>query len=38
VVTPTASKTDIYTFKTFDGSNITSSGLYGVVVGQNFGN
>jgi len=38
VVTPTASKTDIYTFKTFDGLNITSSGLYGVVVGQNFGN
>lgn len=36
IVTPTASRSDIYTFKTFDGSNITSVGLYGVVVGQNF--
>ncbi len=35
-VTTTASRTDIYSFKTFDGTNITSSGLYGVVVGQNF--
>jgi len=35
-VTTTASRSDIYSFKTFDGSNITSSGLYGVVVGQNF--
>jgi hypothetical protein len=38
VITPTANKTDIYSFKTFDGNNITSSGLYGVVVGQNFSN
>ena len=35
-VTTTASRSDIYSFKTFDGSNITSSGLYGVVGGQNF--
>ena len=38
IVTPTASRSDIYIFKTFDGSNITSVGLYGVVVGQNFAN
>ena len=38
VITPTANKTDIYSFKTFDGNNIISSGLYGVVVGQNFSN
>ena len=38
IVTPTASRSDIYTFKTFDGSTITSVGLYGVVVGQNFAN
>ena len=38
VITPTANKTDIYSFKTFDGNNITNSGLYGVVVGQNFSN
>jgi hypothetical protein len=38
IVTPTASRSDIYSFKTFDGSNITSVGLYGVVVGQNFAN
>ena len=37
-VTPTANRSDIYSFKTFDGTNITSSGLYGVVVGQNFAN
>ena len=36
VVTTTASKTDIYTFKIFDGENITSSGLYGIIGGQNF--
>ena len=35
-VTQAASKTDVYSFMTFDGSNITSSGLYGVVGGQNF--
>ena len=38
IITPTASRSDIYIFKTFDGSNITSVGLYGVVVGQNFAN
>jgi hypothetical protein len=38
IITPTASRSDIYTFKTFDGTNITSSGLYGIVVGQNFAN
>jgi hypothetical protein len=38
IVTPTANRSDIYTFKTFDGNNITSVGLYGVVVGQNFTN
>jgi hypothetical protein len=32
VITPTASRSDIYTFKTFDGG----SNWYGVVVGQNF--
>ena len=36
VVTTTASKTDIYTFKIFDGENITSSGLYGIIGGQKF--
>ena len=37
IVTTTADKTDIYSFKTFDGDNLTTSGLYGVVGGQNFG-
>ena len=32
IVTPTASRNDIYTFKTFDGG----SNWYGIVVGQNF--
>ena len=36
IVTTTADKTDIYSFKTFDGDNLTTSGLYGVVGGQNF--
>ena len=35
-MTSTASRTDIYSFKFFDGNNITSAGLYGVVGGQNF--
>ena len=35
-VTTTADKTDIYSFKTFDGDSITTSGFYGVVGGQNF--
>ena len=36
IVTTTADKTDIYSFKTFDGDDVTSAGLYGVVGGQNF--
>ena len=32
IVTTTASKTDIYSFKTFDGGG----SLYGIVGGQNF--
>ena len=36
IVTPTADKVDIYSFKTFDGDNVTSTGLYGVIGGQNF--
>ena len=32
IVTPTAGRSDIYTFKTFDGG----SNWYGIVVGQNF--
>ncbi len=36
IVTPTADATDIYSFKTFDGDNLASVGLYGVVGGQNF--
>jgi hypothetical protein len=35
-VTTTANRSDIYSFKTFDGNNITTAGLYGVVGGQNF--
>jgi hypothetical protein len=34
IITPTANRSDIYTFKTFDGG----SSWYGVVVGQNFAN
>ena len=36
VMTPTANRTDIYSYKFFSGANITSMGLYGVVGGQNF--
>ena len=36
IVTTTADRVDIYSFKLFDGDNVTSSGLYGVVGGQNF--
>jgi hypothetical protein len=37
-MTTTASKTDIYSFKFFNGSSITTAtgGLYGVIGGQNF--
>ena len=37
VVTTTASKSDVYSFKIFSGSSITSVGMYGVVGGQNYG-
>ena len=36
IVTPTADRTDIYSFRTFAGESITTAGLYGVVGGQNF--
>ena len=36
IVTTTADKTDIYSFKVFDGTNITSVGMYGIIGGQNF--
>ena len=36
IVTSTADKTDIYSFKIFDGSNISTVGMYGIVGGQNF--
>ncbi|NBX71511.1 hypothetical protein EBQ91_01165, partial [bacterium] len=36
IMTPTASSTDIYSFKIFNGSTITSTGMYGAVGGQNF--
>ena len=36
IVTTTAGRTDIYSFKIFDGSNISSVGMYGIVGGQNF--
>ncbi len=37
-VTTTASRVDIYSFKIFDGANPTTTGIYGVVGGQNFQN
>jgi hypothetical protein len=36
IVTTTADRADIYSFKSFDGDNVTTAGLYGVVGGQNF--
>ena len=36
VVTTVANRTDIYSFKFFDGSDLVNKGLYGVVGGQNF--
>ena len=36
-VTRTAEKTDVYSFKLFDGDNPTTAGMYGVVGGQNYG-
>ena len=35
-MTSAASKTDIYSFKFFNGSSIATAGLYGVIGGQNF--
>ena len=39
-VTTTAGRTDIYSFRIFDGNTLTSyssdNGIYGIVVGQNF--
>jgi hypothetical protein len=39
-VTTTANRTDIYSFRIFNGNTLTSyssdNGIYGVVVGQNF--
>jgi len=36
VVTVTANRSDIYSFKIWDGNNAVSEGLYGVIGGQNF--
>jgi hypothetical protein len=36
IVTTTANRTDIYSFKIFDGTNITTDGIFGIVGGQNF--
>ena len=36
IVTTTVNRTDIYSFKIFDGTNITTAGIYGIVGGQNF--
>ena len=36
VVTTTAGKTDIYSFKILNGATLSSDGLFGVVTGQNF--
>ena len=35
-VTTTANRTDIYSFKIFDGTNVTTAGMFGIVGGQNF--
>ena len=36
VVTTVANRTDIYSFKFFDGTDLVNKGLYGVIGGQNF--
>ncbi len=36
IVTPTTNATDIYSFKIFDGDNLASLGMYGVIGGQNY--
>ncbi len=38
IVTLTASRSDIYSFKIINGSDILTEGIYGVVIGQNFAN
>ena len=35
-VTTTASRTDIYSFKLFDGADVGNQGIFGVITGQNF--
>ena len=35
-VTTVANRTDIYSFKFFDGTDLVNKGLYGVIGGQNF--
>ena len=35
-VTTTASRTDIYSFKIFDGADLEGQGIFGVITGQNF--
>ena len=35
-VTTTADKTDIYSFKIFDGADLDNQGIFGVITGQNF--
>ena len=35
-VTTTASRTDIYSFKIFDGNDLANQGIFGVITGQNF--
>ena len=35
-MTPTTSRTDIYSYKIIEGSTLSSDGLFGVVTGQNF--
>ena len=37
IVTPTASRSDVYSFKIFDGANISTAGMFGVIGGQNYG-
>jgi hypothetical protein len=36
IVTTTANASDVYSFKIFDGDNLETDGMYGVVGGQNF--
>ena len=36
IVTTTTNATDIYSFKIFDGDNLATAGMYGVIGGQNY--